>query len=340
MTYNFHEDIKLSLWESIYYYFHKKIFHYRGKNQVYFDNKFIISVGNLTTGGTGKTPLSIYLADEFLKKKHNVLVCLRGYKGTFKDELLVAENGQILTTSYISGDEAYLIAFKLKEKHHKNFRIACGKDRSKLIRKYGEGYNIVILDDAFQNPTVYRNLDIITLDVTDPPNNVHLIPKGKFREPLTAIKRSDIVIFTRTQENPESLKQWEKIVQSYEKPFFYSNHIQENPIPLVKKSEIVAVCGIGKPDSFLKMLEIDFKIIKSYVYKDHHQFTNYEIQEWLKHKKPIVLTEKDWVRLLYNPIYLQNKDRFYRYSIKIEIKNKNHFINLINKNLKEFSNYG
>lgn len=337
MIYNFHDKLKLSLLESIYYYLHKKIFEYRLQNQIHFEKKFIISIGNLTTGGTGKTPLVIYLADHLLKKKHNVLVCLRGYKGTFKEELLVADNGQILTTPYISGDEAYLIALKLKEKNHKNFRIACGKNRSNLIRKYGENFDIVILDDAFQNPKVYRNLDIITIDVTVPPDKIHLIPKGKFREPLNAITRANVVVFTRTMENPEHLKQWETIVKFYQKPYFLSNHIQEDNLPLLKQKEIIAVCGIGNPHSFLKALQKDFNIIKSYIYKDHHQFLNSEIQQWLKHKKPIILTEKDWVRILYNPIYLQNKNMFYRYSIKIDIKNKNHFINLIYKNIK---NYG
>lgn len=333
MTYNFPPNRKLSLLESIYYYFHKKIYHYRLEHQIQFQNKFIVSIGNLTTGGTGKTPLTIELAKHFLKKQFKVLVCLRGYKGSFKGELLVADNGQILTTPFISGDEAYLIAYTLKQKDYKYFRVACGKDRKKLIQKYGENFDIILLDDAFQNPSIARNLEILLIDVTNRPDKIYLIPLGTYREPLDAIKRADIVLLTRTQENPEYLKHWEKIIKTFHKPYFLSHHVREGELPLPKQEEIVAVCGIGNPESFLKMLQNDYKIIKSYVYKDHYQFTSNDIQRWLQHKKPIVLTEKDWVRLLYNPLYLQNQLVFYPYSIRIDIRNKNHFWNLIYKNI-------
>lgn len=329
MNYNFPEK-QYSLLEKIYLYFHKKVFENRLKKQIYLDDKFIISIGNITTGGTGKTPLTIFLADYFLKLNKKVLICLRGYKGSFKGDLLVSDKGKIFTTPYISGDEPYLIAFKLIEKQHTNFKVACGKKRQNLIEKYGKDCDIILLDDAFQNPLIARNKDIVLIDVNDNPDNIKLIPIGKYREPIEALLRADIIVLTRIKENQENLKKWEAIINKLNKAYFKSEHIKEDIIPPLKDKNVILISGIGNPDSFIKAVEKEnINIIKKYIYKDHHSFTNLEIQNWLKHKKPILLTEKDWVRLLYNPIYLQNKSYFYRFVITIKIYSLNQFIEQI-----------
>lgn len=325
---------KMSILERIYLYLHKKVFFYRLSQQKHFNDKFIISIGNLTTGGTGKTPLTILLSEYFLKQNEKVLICLRGYKGSFKGDLLVAEKGKILTTSYISGDEPYLIAFKLIEKGYQDFKVAIGKKREELIHKYGEDCNIVILDDAFQNPSIEKDSDIVLIDINDDPDKIQLIPLGKYREPLSALERADLVVLTRINEHIENLKKWELILKEINVPYFTSKHIKDKIVPDLKEKEVVLVCGIGNPYSFIKAVQNEnIKILKQYVYKDHHIFTNLEIQEWLKYKKPILTTEKDFMRLLYNPIYLQNKEFFYRFCINIEINQFDKFIKTIYKNI-------
>jgi len=321
---------KLTLLEKFYLFLHKKVYEYRFKNQVHFKEKYIISVGNLSSGGTGKTPLTILLAQHFLEQDKSVLICLRGYKGTFKDDLLVCEQGKILTTSIVSGDEAYLIAFKLIENKYKKFKVVCGKKRDILIEKYGKDCDIVVLDDAFQNPTVARNKDIVLIDVNDDPEKVRLIPLGRYREPIDALQRADVILLTRAKENPENLEKWQSILNDFKKPYFISEHIKEEIIPPLLEKDVVLVCGIGNPKSFINSVKSEsLNIIKEYIYEDHHTFTNWELEQILKYNKPIITTDKDWVRLLYNPIFLQNRNRFHRFSISLKIHQFNQFIKLI-----------
>ncbi|MFN3604481.1 MAG: tetraacyldisaccharide 4'-kinase [Leptonema sp. (in: bacteria)] len=330
MNYNFRK--KLSVLEKIYLLLHQKIFDYRLSQQSYFEDKIIISIGNLSLGGTGKTPLAIFLADYFLKKGNQVLICLRGYKGNFKDELLVCENGKILTTPYMSGDEAYLVSYKLLEKNHKNFKVVCGKNKKNLIQRFGINCNLVIFDDAFQNPSIYKNLEITLLDTTDDPKNIKLLPIGKYREPIEALHRSDIILLTRTNENPENVVSWKAILNNFSIQYFLSIPKMISIKPKLEKKEIIAVCGIGNPNSFLYLLEKQgLKIVAKFIYRDHYSFTNLDIQKWLQYKLPILLTEKDWVRILYNPLFLQNKSYFHRLEIEIEIMNSKAFLKAIEK---------
>jgi len=327
MTYN---SRKLTLLEKFYFFLHKKVYEYRLKNQVHFEGKYIISVGNLSAGGTGKTPLTILLAQYFLEQDKSVLICLRGYKGTFKDNLVVSEQGKILTTSIVSGDEAYLIAFKLIENKYKNFKVVCGKKREVLVEKYGKDCDIVILDDAFQNPTVARDKDIVLIDVNDDPDNIRLIPLGRYREPIEALQRADAILLTRAKENPKNLEKWQSILKEFQKPYFISEHIKEEIVPPLVEKDVVLVCGIGNPKSFVHSVRSEnLNIVKEYVFEDHHTFTNLELEQILKHNKPIITTDKDWVRLLYNPVFLQNRNKFHRYSVSLRINQFNQFIKLI-----------
>lgn len=337
MNYNFLNNI--SILEKTYLYLHNKVYQYRLKNQKAFTEKIIISIGNLSTGGTGKTPLTIFLADYFLKKNHKILICTRGYKGNYKGNLLVSENGKILTTTYISGDEAYLIAYKLIEKNHKNFRVVCGKNKSELIQNFGNGYDIVIIDDGLQNPSVFKNIEITLIDSTDDPDKIRLIPVGKYRETFSALTRSNIVILTKTDQNPNYIEKWKSIILNYSNKIFLSNHKMIAIKPKLNSKEIIAVCGIGNPYSFFRILEQNgFNILHKFIYKDHYSFTNLDIQKWVRYNLPIILTEKDWVKIMYNSIYLKYKNLFHRLEIEFKIENDKKFFNEIKKIIKIYKN--
>ncbi len=334
---NYNSPNQLSFLEKIYFNIHQIVYNYRLSKQFIFDDKIILSIGNLSTGGTGKTPLCIFLGEYFLKKKHNVLICLRGYKGNFKDYLLVSENGKILTTPYLSGDEAYLIAYKLIKKNYKNFKVVCGKNRKELITRFGNDCDIILLDDGFQNPSVFKNIEITLIDTNDDPLQIKLLPLGTYREPISALERSDIILLTRAKENPENLQKWKSILDALDYKYFFSNHRFIQFEPELHKKEIIAICGIGNPHSFFRILEEKkFQIVKKFIYKDHYSYTNLDIQKWIQYQLPIVLTEKDWVRILYNSIFLQNRHLFYRLEIELEITNQKRFFSLIQRKIRDF----
>lgn len=337
MNYNFLNS--LSFLEKVYLYLHNKVYQYRLKNQKVFTDKIVISIGNLSAGGTGKTPLTIFLADYFLKKNHKILICTRGYKGNYKENLLVSDNGKILTTPYISGDEAYLIAFKLIEKKHKNFRVVCGKNKSELIQSFGIGYDIVIIDDGLQNPSVFKNIEITLIDSTDAPDKIKLIPLGKYRETFSALNRSNIVLLTRANENSSYVEKWKSIILNYNNKIFLSNHKMISIKPKLNSKEVIAVCGIGNPNSFFNILEQNgFSIIHKFAYKDHYNFSNLDIQKWIGYNLPIILTEKDWVKIIYNSVYLKYKNSFHRLEIEFKIENEKKFFNEIKKIIKIYKN--
>ncbi len=241
MNFNF-QNLKLSFLELIYYKTHLYVFYRRLKNQKRYNDKFIISIGNLSAGGTGKTPFTIFLAEFLMQYNKKVLICLRGYKGNFKNHLLVANEGKVFTESFISGDEAFLIATKLIRKKYKNFKVVCGKHRDQLIEIYGNDSDAVLLDDAFQNPSVHRNLDIVLIDTFDHPQRIKLLPKGRYREPVSALERSDIIILTKVMQNPENAFLWKELIQSLKKPIFFSNHRFINIDPPLNDKNIIAVC--------------------------------------------------------------------------------------------------
>lgn len=333
---NYNSLNQLSLIEKIYLNLHQIVYQYRLSKQTIFENKIVISIGNLSMGGTGKTPLTIFLSEYFLKKKHRILICLRGYKGNFKDLLLVSENGKILTTPYISGDEAYLIAYKLIKKNYKDFKVVCGKNKEKLIARFGTDCDIILLDDAFQNPSVYKNIEIVLIDTNDDPSKIKLLPMGNYREPISALQRTDIILLTRIQENQNNFYKWKSILDRFNYKYFLSNHkyIQIEP-KLNHQKEIIAVCGIGNPNSFFRILEEEkFTIVRKFVYRDHYTYTNYDIQKWIQYQLPIVLTEKDWIRILYNSIFLQHKNLFYKLEIELEIINQKRFFSEIQQKIR------
>ncbi|MCS7206271.1 MAG: tetraacyldisaccharide 4'-kinase [Leptospiraceae bacterium] len=306
--------------ERLYLRLHRWKYHHRKKNQAIFHDKFVISIGNLTTGGTGKTPLTIFLSEFFLKRGFSVLIVHRGYKGKFSGELLVSSDGKIHVSSFVSGDEAYLIAHQLLEKNYKNFKVVCGKNRKKLISDYGNDAQIVILDDAFQNPSVYRNWDVVLLDTTISPMKYKLLPLGRFREPLDELSRADVIFLTRKNEKPNDFDFWFELSKGFQKPIFFSEVRLHAIEPELQQKEVLVVCGIGNPHSFLRLIEGSFHIKKAWIYPDHHQFKEKEIQSWLKYKIPILITEKDWVRLIHHKVYQENTSYFHKVKINLKIE--------------------
>lgn len=338
MNYSFPRS-KLSLPERVYLYFHIKKFEKRLARQKQFPGKFVISIGNIVLGGTGKTPFTEYMAKMFLQKGFKVLTVHRGYKGKFRGEILVYDGKNILSTPKVAGDEAYLLSYSFFREHRDGVKVACGKKRDKVISAFGEDSDAVILDDAFQNPSVYRNLDIVLLDTSLPPEKIKLLPAGIYREPPESLERADILLLTRINENPRYYELWKTKLAATGKPVF-SSYVEWQGIepPLENYHDgVVAVCGIGNPRSFLQLLERkNIPVVKTFIYRDHHFFSERNVKEWLGYQKPVLTTLKDWVRLLENPIFSKNRDIFHYVKIQLRIENEEELEAILLKKFYEF----
>lgn len=287
---------------------HKRTFARRLQRSRSFPGHRIISVGNLSAGGTGKTPVTIELALALMRQGKAVLICLRGYKGRSRSGLLVGDEQGVHLTADDAGDEAVLIAIRLLEyarlQEGAQFAVAAGPDRADLIDRFGAQSEVVILDDAFQNPSVRRDLDIVLIDATVPYSRMKLLPCGRFREDLTALERADVVLLTRTNLAPDSATLWKrKIADRYPNLSLYCIGIRTQGIsaPLTangRPQPMAAFCGIGNPDSFFRVLEdAGVDLAKRFIFKDHHRFNDRDLAVLKQCGMPLVTTEKDAARL-------------------------------------------
>ena len=269
----------------------------------------VISIGNITLGGTGKTPAVMALAKRLRGEERKVAVLLRGYKGRLENKGgVVSDGSSILLSPEEAGDEAYLLAERLPQ-----VPVLVGKKRIKSARiattKFGA--EVLILDDGFQHRRLSRDLDIVLIDAANPFGSCRLFPCGILREPLSALSRADVFLLTRTDEavNKEEVKKKllkinprAPIIESVHKPVsFLDKEGGEHPLAVIKDKKVLALSGIGHPESFERALRnLGAKEVVSLRYPDHHFYGERdikEIKEKAKGSELLVSTEKDKVRL-------------------------------------------
>ncbi|HEY6121978.1 MAG TPA: tetraacyldisaccharide 4'-kinase [Pyrinomonadaceae bacterium] len=270
----------------------------------------VISVGNITTGGTGKTPVVGWLATLLAREGRRVCILTRGYGRKNPNRLVVVSDGQkIQATPDEAGDEAFLLAWKLKGSaaviSNIDRKVAADFASNKL------GINTFILDDGFQHLRLRRDFDIVTVDATDPIGNGLLLPVGKLREPLNSLRRADCIILTRTEQVENSQQVAQSLSKASEgRPVFLSEmrasrFIEVNSGGPVKtlQNPVAAFCGIGNPNAFFKQLEIEgCDLVLKRIFSDHHSYKEKEIQiicnaARTHGARSLVTTEKDSVKL-------------------------------------------
>ena len=273
-------------------------------------NAKVISIGNITVGGTGKTPFVAFCAKLLQKSGYRVAVLTRGYGRKTRDPIIVINDGHAGINPKETGDEPALLADQLK-----CIPIAVGKNRIESGQSLHQSYGseVLILDDGFQHRKLYRDLNIVLIDASNPLGNGYLLPAGPLREPLKNIRRADMIVLTRT----DSCKNCDSIIQSIQNfttvPIFTSKHrptkwitfpgqVSKN-LDILKGKNVLAFSGIGNPDSFIKTLQdVGVSIADFVPFRDHYWYTpkdwdNLLIRAWQKNADAIVTTEKDAVRL-------------------------------------------
>jgi len=286
----------------------------------------VISVGNLTVGGTGKTPVVELFARELTRRGRKVAVLSRGYKSLpapFPQELLdkfrplelrhpprvVSDGRSLLLDSEKAGDEPFMLASNLKD-----VLVLVDKDRVKsglhAIRRFG--CDTLLLDDGLQFLRLKERLDIVLIDCEAPFANRHLLPRGLLREPPEQLCRASIIFITKCDgrdltELHKELRRYNRhaeIVECAHKPL----HLEElftqeiKPLSYLKELRIGTISGIARPESFEEGLrKLGVELIYSRRYADHHRFSESEVAKMFERSKArgaraVITTEKDSVR--------------------------------------------
>jgi tetraacyldisaccharide 4'-kinase len=313
--------------------------YYSGLKQVYKFKTPIISIGNLTVGGTGKTPIVHFIAEELNEQYHQIAIISRGYGRKSKGFQLVHDGKKILLNPEVSGDEPYLLANLLG-----NCIVAVDENRINAIHITEQKFNpdIIILDDGFQQLGVQKDLDILLLNSSKPFSELSLLPIGYGRETKKQIQRSSLIVLTKTIEfklpNWVNKLKYNNVI--YSSKFDYE--IWEYSKSKYKKIEkfhdgVFAFCGIGDPNSFevgLKTLGINPVKFKSL--KDHEPYSKNTIKALIVEIKQakvdyIITTEKDIVKL---PDGFLKKYRIFTLRVRHNIGDKDSFMEQIKSKLE------
>jgi tetraacyldisaccharide 4'-kinase len=271
----------------------------------------VISIGNITLGGTGKTPAVIQIAGLLSHEKILPVVVSRGYARMDEDEIVVvSDGGSILADAKTGGDEPVLIASKLF-----GVPVVVGKKKHQAallaLRRFKPG--VVLLDDGFQHIQLQRDLDIVLVDAGNPFGNGKLFPKGILREPLAALKRAHAVLITKADSAGEVAKLKTVIQRHTEARIFTSSLVpvdlidyrsgDSKPISSLRGTKVLALAGIARPASFFALLQsLGAEVVTSCVYPDHFDYQKTDLATVFRQAADakinmIVTTEKDAVRI-------------------------------------------
>ncbi len=293
---------------------------------------FVISVGNITVGGSGKTPAVIFLGKLLKKNNINAGILSRGYRRNTHGYLFVSDGYKIRTTVDECGDEMYLISSET------NLPTAVAERRVEGAKRliHDSNVNTIILDDAFQHRWLHRDLDILIFDQRFlnkfEQTEQRLLPLGLMREPFDSISRADIIIINRKFSEKEEIPQ--KLIRYFSNKKIFNGYYIASGIFDVKThkgfsledfkgQKSLVVCGIAKPHSFLSVLENNhIDITNKMIFRDHKNYTLKEIQSIRKkfyetNAYSVLTTQKDAVKLIKYSKELDDIDIYY---LKIELK--------------------
>ena len=289
----------------------------------------VVSIGNLSCGGTGKTPVVEVFARTLSEKGRKVAILSRGYRSKKRSFLfrlmqrfrsqkielppkVVSDGHNLLLESDYAGDEPFMLASNLSK-----VAVLVDKDRVKSGLYAVEQYqsDVIILDDGFQYLMLKPHINIVLVDSTDPFGNGNTLPRGILREPIKNIRRADYIFLTKSDGSHKinHLKHFlrrhtrrAEIIECCHKPKhlvkMFSGGIQE-PLEKLRGAKVAALSAIAKPESFENFLrQLGAELVLKDHYADHHRYTQQEIIDFINQAKEagadfIVTTEKDAVRV-------------------------------------------
>lgn len=278
----------------------------------------VISLGNLTVGGTGKTPLVDLVISYFESKDKTVGVVSRAYKASAtKPTRVDIQNPE---GAKVYGDEPLWLATV-----HPKASVYVGPEKWRTARVLEtlERVNVIVIDDGFQHLQLNRQLNLLLLDLSQPISHYQVLPLGRAREEISQFFRADFVLFTKAQKRNSQTEKWFEKQGVYEKPFAIvrqelagvrsmnipnqSNAIDPTGVPaglVLSGSRWLVVCGLADPESFMDLLKSQYpkRQFESCFFADHHQYTIKDVMEIEKRRvqkncQMVVVTEKDEIKL-------------------------------------------
>jgi tetraacyldisaccharide 4'-kinase len=255
----------------------------------------VVSVGNLTLGGTGKTPCVEWVSRFYRGRDVAVAIISRGYG---------AEGGR--------NDEAMVLEENLPDVPHLQDpdRVAAAERAVEELES-----ELIVLDDGFQHRRLHRDLDVVLIDATCPPTRDHLFPGGTLREPVGGLRRAGAIVLTRCDQVPaeevERLRTWlakrwpdTPVALTEHRPVEVGNGAERAPVAELAGRTVGAFCGIGNPAAFRRTLAaLGAKVAEFRTFPDHHRYTRDDVADltrWaarLPADSPLATTQKDWVKL-------------------------------------------
>jgi tetraacyldisaccharide 4'-kinase len=271
----------------------------------------VVSIGNLTVGGTGKTPAVLLAAETLVELGHRPAVVSRGYRRRTRGVQVVADTASIKLDAEESGDEPFLLARRLP-----GVPVVVGANRYEAAELAVQRFHAtaIVLDDAFQHRPLRRNLEIVMARARRPWGNERLLPAGPLREPLGALARADLLIATGARSVDDAAEVTDAAaVYAPGVPVLPARYVaaecwdarRMEPVKLETLSgmRVLAFAGIAFPDAFRSTLdEIGASVFDLVVFDDHHWYSAANLSDLAaraarEHADALVTTEKDWVRL-------------------------------------------
>lgn len=269
---------------------------------------YVISVGNITTGGVGKTPVTAEIAKHYTEQGEKTAILLRGYGAKLQNKKpnIISDGEKIFYEAKEAGDEAILLS-----KSCSKVAVLTCSSRVEASKKAVRELNskVLILDDAFQHRKIKRDLNLLLIDSKNKFGNKHILPLGPLRESLSEIKRADkIILVNKDFDDEDAIEYCKELEKKFIKKVYLCKMIPDEAYnlitgePLAKFSRIMAFCAIGQPKSFYDFLKKDYDLVATTTLPDHHNYTQENIQELIELAQKeginkLVTTEKDAVKV-------------------------------------------
>ncbi len=246
----------------------------------------VISVGNITSGGTEKTPIAERIAALLPDAGKHPAIVTRGYGRRSTGFVLVSDGTTVSAGADDAGDEAFQMANKLR-----GVTVIADERRARGALRAAECFHadVVVLDDGFQHRALARDCDIVLIDAHHDPLSMHMLPAGLRREQLSSLRRADAVIFTKCPSQPDRAALERRIRPFTDAPVFTSSYAPVSciecrlgasmPLSSLRNTTAVVFCGIGQPESFRRTVEaLGIRIASFHAFGDHHRYVERDFQ--------------------------------------------------------------